>query len=161
MQKKQELDIQKKLMQKAKRLNIQKTKKLNIREKKNLNIQKKLRKQRKHGIAYSYSTPSNTIVTVTDYKGNTKTGSSSGFVGFTGSRRSTKYAARATAEHVARAAIQPGIKSVEVRIKGGFGIGKRKYLLRGLKLGGLIITKIRDVTPTPHNGCRPPKKRRV
>jgi small subunit ribosomal protein S11 len=128
--------------------------------KQNLNIQKKLmQKKKKHGIAYIRSTLSNTIITVTDHKGDTKTWSSSGSLGFKGSRRSTNYAAQATAENAARTAIQLGIKSVEVEIK-GLGYGKESSL-RGLRLGGLIITKIRDVTPTPHNGCRPPKKRRV
>nr|NP_943668.1 ribosomal protein S11 [Chara vulgaris]AAP92191.1 ribosomal protein S11 [Chara vulgaris]WAK98771.1 ribosomal protein S11 [Chara vulgaris] len=115
--------------------------------------------QTKHGIAYIQSTLSNTIITITDSFGDTKSWSSSGSVGFKGSRRSTNYAAQATAENVARAAIPLGIKSVEVRIK-GLGYGKPSAL-RGLQLGGLIITKISDVTPTPHNGCRPPKKRRV
>lgn len=115
--------------------------------------------QKKHCITYIQSTFGNTIITLTDYDGNTKTWSSSGSVGFKGSRRSTNYAAQATAENAARTAIQLGIKSVEVEIK-GLGYGKESSL-RGLRLGGLIITKIRDVTPTPHNGCRPPKKRRV
>nr|YP_009047568.1 ribosomal protein S11 [Atrichum angustatum]YP_009533073.1 ribosomal protein S11 [Polytrichum commune]AGN74359.1 ribosomal protein S11 [Atrichum angustatum]AHG59187.1 ribosomal protein S11 [Atrichum angustatum]AYG93166.1 ribosomal protein S11 [Polytrichum commune] len=118
-----------------------------------------MQKKKKHGIAYIRSTLSNTIITVTDSKGDTKTWSSSGSLGFKGSRRSTNYAAQATAENAARTAIQLGIKSVEVEIK-GLGYGKESSL-RGLRLGGLIITKIRDVTPTPHNGCRPPKKRRV
>jgi small subunit ribosomal protein S11 len=115
--------------------------------------------QKKHCITYIQSTFGNTIITLTDSDGNTKTWSSSGSAGFKGSRRSTNYAAQATAENAARAAIQLGFKFVEVRIK-GLGYGKESSL-RGLKLGGLIITKIRDITPTPHNGCRPPKKRRV
>nr|YP_009674916.1 ribosomal protein S11 [Haplomitrium hookeri]QDE12953.1 ribosomal protein S11 [Haplomitrium hookeri] len=115
--------------------------------------------QRKHRITYIQSTSGNTITTSTDYNGNTRTWSSSGSVGFKGSRRSTNYAAQATAENAARAAIQLGFKFVEVRIK-GLGYGKESPL-RGSKPGGLITTKIRDVTPTPHNGCRPPKKRRV
>jgi small subunit ribosomal protein S11 len=118
-----------------------------------------MRKKKKHGIAHVRSTLSNTIITVTDFKGNTKTWSSSGSLGFKGSRRSTNYAAQATAENAARTAIQLGIESVEVRIK-GLGYGKESSL-RGLRLGGLIITRIQDVSPTPHNGCRPPKKRRV
>ncbi len=80
-------------------------------------------------------------------------------MGFKGSRRLTDYAAQATVENAARIAIQLGIESVEVRIK-GLGYGKESSL-QGLRLGGLIITKIQDVSPTPHNGCRPPKKRRV
>ncbi len=113
----------------------------------------------KHAIAYIQSTLSNTIITITDLKGNTKNWSSSGTAGFKGSRRSTNYAAQAAAENAARAAIQLGIKSVEVKIK-GLGYGKESSL-RGLQLGGLIITKISDITPMPHNGCRAPKKRRI
>jgi len=118
-----------------------------------------MRKKKKHGIAHVRSTLSNTIITVTDFKGNTKTWSPLGSLGFKGSRRSTNYAAQATAKNAARTAIQLGIESVEVRIK-GLGYGK-EFSLRGLRLGGLIITRIQDVSPTPHNGCRPPKKRRV
>nr|YP_008816139.1 ribosomal protein S11 [Roya obtusa]YP_009755726.1 ribosomal protein S11 [Roya anglica]AGZ90387.1 ribosomal protein S11 [Roya obtusa]QIQ22965.1 ribosomal protein S11 [Roya anglica] len=114
---------------------------------------------KKYAIAHIQSTLSNTIITITDYKGNTKTWSSSGKIGFKGSRRSTNYAAQATAENAAKNAIQLGIKSVIVSIK-GLGYGKESAI-RGLLLGGLFITKICDVTPIPHNGCRPPKKRRV
>jgi len=85
--------------------------------------------------------------------------SSHSSLGFKGSRRSTNYAAQATAENAAWTTIQLGIESVEVRIK-GLGYGKESSL-RGLRLGGLIITKIQDVSPTPHNGCRPPKKSHV
>nr|YP_010736389.1 ribosomal protein S11 [Zygnema circumcarinatum]QKQ14718.1 ribosomal protein S11 [Zygnema circumcarinatum]WEL36362.1 ribosomal protein S11 [Zygnema circumcarinatum] len=113
----------------------------------------------KQAIAYIQSSLSNTIITITDSKGNVKTWSSSGTVGFQGSRRSTNYAAQATADSVARTAVQLGIKYVEVKIK-GLGYGKESSL-RGLQLGGLIITKISDITPMPHNGCRAPKKRRV
>lgn len=121
----------------------------------------KQKKKKHHGIAHIQSTFSNTFITVTNCKGDEKTGFSSGCLkGFKGSRRSNKYAAQATAEHVAQAAIQLEIKSVEVRIK-GIGLVRKGFLLKGLKEGGLIITKIRDVTPMPHNGCRPPKKRRV
>jgi small subunit ribosomal protein S11 len=114
---------------------------------------------KKHAIAHIQSTLTNTIITITDLQGNTKTWSSSGNVGFKGSRRSTNYAAQATADHVARTAIQLGVKSVEVRIK-GLSFGKESAL-RGLLTGGLLITKISDITPLPHNGCRPKKKRRV
>uniref|UniRef100_UPI0031F44671 ribosomal protein S11 n=1 Tax=Zygnema cf. cylindricum TaxID=3142258 RepID=UPI0031F44671 len=113
----------------------------------------------KQAIAYIQSSLSNTIITITDSSGNVKTWSSSGTVGFKGSRRSTNYAAQATADNVARTAIQLGIKYVEVKIK-GLGYGKDSSL-RGLQSGGLIITKISDITPMPHNGCRAPKKRRV
>lgn len=115
-----------------------------------------------HGIAHIQSTFSNTFITVTNCRGDKKTGSSSGCLrGNPSSKKSSnKYAAQATAEHVAQAAIQLEIKSVEVKIK-GIGLVRKGFLLKGLKEGGLIITKIRDVTPMPHNGCRPPKKRRV
>jgi len=115
--------------------------------------------QKKHAIAHIQSTLNNTIITITDLNGNTKTWASCGSAVGKGSRRSTNYAAQATADHVARAAIQLGIKSVEVKIK-GLSYGKESAL-RGLLLGGLFITKISDITPLPHNGCRPPKKRRV
>jgi small subunit ribosomal protein S11 len=111
------------------------------------------------GIAHIQSSLSNTIISITDTKGNVKTWSSSGTVGFKGSRRSTNYAAQATAETVARNAVLLGFRLVEVRIQ-GLGYGKESSL-RGLQIGGLIITKIHDITPMPHNGCRPPKKRRV
>ena len=114
---------------------------------------------KKHAIAYIQSTLSNTIISITDLKGNVKTWASSGTTGFKGSRRSTNYAAQATADNVARAAVQLGIKTVQVKIK-GLGYGKDSSL-RGLHLGGLTITKISDITPMPHNGCRAPKKRRV
>jgi small subunit ribosomal protein S11 len=111
------------------------------------------------GIAHIQSSLSNTIISITDTFGNVKTWSSSGTVGFKGSRRSTNYAAQATAETVARNAVLLGFRLVEVRIQ-GLGYGKESSL-RGLQIGGLIITKIHDITPMPHNGCRPPKKRRV
>ena len=110
-------------------------------------------------IAHIQSSLSNTIISITDYRGNVQTWSSSGSVGFKGSRRSTNYAAQATAENVARTAIQLGIRFVEVKIK-GLGYGKDSSI-RGLAKGGLKITNISDITPIPHNGCRAPKKRRV
>lgn len=120
---------------------------------------KPLRMLTKHAIAHIQSTLSNTIITITDSRGQTKTWCSSGTVGFKGSRRSTNYAAQATADHVARAALKLGIHSVQVHLK-GLGFGKDSAL-RGLLSGGLTITRICDITPMPHNGCRPPKKRRV
>jgi small subunit ribosomal protein S11 len=120
---------------------------------------KKVSIYKKHAIAHIQSTLTNTIITITDLQGNTKTWSSSGNIGFKGSRRSTNYAAQATADHVARVALQLGIQSAEVRIK-GFSFGKESAL-RGLLTGGLLITKISDLTPLPHNGCRAKKKRRV
>ena len=120
---------------------------------------KKISSQKKYGIVHIQSTLTNTIATITDLEGNTKTWSSSGNVGFKGSRRSTNYAAQATADHVARTAVQLGIKSVEVKMK-GLSYGKESAI-KGLLSGGLLITKISDITPIPHNGCRPKKKRRV
>lgn len=120
---------------------------------------KKKYTHKKHAIATIQSTLNNTIITITDLKGNTKTWSSAGNLGFKGARRSTNYAAQATADHIARSAIQLGIQSVEVKIK-GLSYGKESAL-RGLLMGGLIITRIKDITPIAHNGCRPRKKRRV
>ena len=110
-------------------------------------------------IAHIQSSLSNTIISITDSFGNVKTWCSSGTAGFKGSRRSTNYAAQATAETAARNAVMLGIRQVDVRIQ-GLGYGKESSL-RGLQIGGLIITKIYDITPIPFNGCRPPKKRRV
>lgn len=122
---------------------------------------KKQKLRKHHGIAHIQSTFSNTFITITNCKGDERKGSSSGCLReFRGSRRSDKYAAQATAERVAQAATQLEIRSVEVQIK-GIGLVRKGFLLKGLKEGGLIITRIRDVTPVPHNGCRPPKKRRV
>nr|YP_010439852.1 ribosomal protein S11 [Ophioglossum vulgatum]UTD44898.1 ribosomal protein S11 [Ophioglossum vulgatum] len=116
---------------------------------------------KQHSIARTNPTLSNTLTTATDSRGKRKTGYSLGCLkGFKGSRRSTKYAAHATGEHVARAAIRLKIESVEARIK-GIGLGRKKCSPKGSKEGGPITTKTRDVTPMPHNGCRPPKKRRV
>ena len=115
--------------------------------------------KQKHAMAHIQCTLSNTIISITDFGGNVKTWASSGTVGFKGSRRSTNYAAQATAEKVARTAVQLGIKWAEVKVK-GLGYGKESAL-RGLILGGLFLIKISDITPMPHNGCRPPKKRRV
>ena len=115
--------------------------------------------KQKHAMAHIQCTLSNTIISITDFGGNVKTWASSGTVGFQGSRRSTNYAAQATAEKVARTAVQLGIKWAEVKVK-GLGYGKDSAL-RGLILGGLFLIKISDITPMPHNGCRPPKKRRV
>lgn len=112
-----------------------------------------------NGIAYIQSSLNNTIITITDSKGHIKVWCSSGCVGFKGSKRSTNYAAQATAEKAAASAKKHGIKFVKVRIK-GLGYGKESSL-RGLQIAGLKITHLWDVTPIPHNGCRPPKKRRV
>ena len=111
------------------------------------------------GVAHILATFNNTIINITDKKGNTISWSSSGANGFKGSRKSTAYAATVAAEKAAQAAIAMGLSSVDVQVKGP-GSG-RESAIRALAVGGLQITSIRDVTPLPHNGCRPPKRRRV
>ena len=105
------------------------------------------------------STFNNTIVTITDVNGNAISWASSGGLGFRGSRKSTPYAAQTAAETAARAAMEHGLKSVEVFVKGP-GAG-REAAIRALQTAGLEVSMIKDVTPIPHNGCRPPKRRRV
>ena len=117
------------------------------------------RKQVPRGNAYVQSSFNNTIVTITDPDGNVITWSSSGSVGFKGSRKSTPYAAGLAAENAARKAQEHGMRQVDVFIKGP-GSG-REAGIRSLQAAGLAINAIVDVTPIPHNGCRPPKKRRV
>jgi len=117
------------------------------------------RKQVPHGNAYIQSSFNNTIVTITDPDGNVLTWASSGSVGFKGSRKSTPYAAGLAAENAARRAQEHGMRQVDVFIKGP-GSG-REAAIRSLQSAGLVINSIVDVTPIPHNGCRPPKKRRV
>jgi small subunit ribosomal protein S11 len=111
------------------------------------------------GIAHVFSTFNNTIVTITDMKGNVIGWSSAGKVGFKGSRKSTAYAAQMVAQDASRQAMGHGLKEVEVLVKGP-GAG-RESAVRALQAIGLDLTVIRDVTPVPHNGCRPPKQRRV
>jgi small subunit ribosomal protein S11 len=111
------------------------------------------------GIAHVLSTFNNTIVTITDLKGNVIGWSSAGKVGFKGSRKSTAYAAQMVAQDASRQAMGHGLKEVEVLVKGP-GAG-RESAVRALQAIGLDLTVIRDVTPVPHNGCRPPKQRRV
>jgi small subunit ribosomal protein S11 len=111
------------------------------------------------GIAHVLSTFNNTIVTITDMKGNVIGWSSAGKVGFKGSRKSTAYAAQMVAQDASRQAMGHGLKEVEVLVKGP-GAG-RESAVRALQAIGLDLTVIRDVTPVPHNGCRPPKQRRV
>ena len=120
---------------------------------------KKEKKNITDGIAHIQSTFNNTIVTITDLSGNVIAWSSSGLQGFKGSRKSTPFAAQMAAEDVVRKAKEQGMRKVQVYIKGP-GAG-RESALRSLQLAGLTITMIRDVTPVPHNGCRPPKRRRV
>jgi small subunit ribosomal protein S11 len=111
------------------------------------------------GVAHIQSTFNNTIITITDIEGNVVSWSSAGTQGFKGSRKSTPFAAQLAAEDAARKAMEQGMRSVDVLIKGP-GAG-REAALRSLQAAGFQITLIKDVTPIPHNGCRPPKRRRV
>ncbi len=120
---------------------------------------KKERKNIEHGCAHIKSTFNNSIVTLTDSVGNALSWSSAGGLGFRGSRKSTPYAAQMAAETAAKAAMEHGLKSVDVYVKGP-GAG-REAAIRSLQAAGLEVTLIKDVTPIPHNGCRPPKRRRV
>ena len=120
------------------------------------------RKEKKHiedGAAHIRSTFNNTIVTLTDVNGNALSWASAGGLGFRGSRKSTPFAAQMAAEQAAKAAMEHGLKTVEVYVKGP-GAG-REAAIRALQAAGLEVTSIKDVTPIPHNGCRPPKRRRV
>ncbi len=122
----------------------------------------KKRKDRKNiekGHAHIRSTFNNTIITITDVTGNAIAWASSGGMGFKGSRKNTPYAAQTAAEAAAKGAMEHGMKTVEVYVKGP-GNG-REAAIRALQTAGLDITLIKDVTPIPHNGCRPPKRRRV
>ncbi|MGI5852139.1 MAG: 30S ribosomal protein S11 [Caldicoprobacterales bacterium] len=119
------------------------------REKKNI----------ERGAAHIRSTFNNTIVTITDTAGNALSWASSGGLGFRGSRKSTPFAAQMAAETAAKAAMEHGLKTVEVYVKGPGG--GREAAIRSLQAAGLEVSMIKDVTPIPHNGCRPPKRRRV
>lgn len=120
---------------------------------------KKERKNILNGIAHIRSTFNNTIVTITDTSGNAIAWSSAGSHGFKGSRKSTPFAAQVAAENAAKKAMEHGLQNIEVYVKGP-GSG-REAALRALQAAGFNITIIKDVTPIPHNGCRPPKRRRV
>ncbi|MBZ4688533.1 MAG: small subunit ribosomal protein [Clostridia bacterium] len=120
---------------------------------------KRDRKNVESGVAHIKSTFNNTIVTITDKQGNTISWASSGGQGFKGSRKSTPFAAQMAAEAAAKAAMEHGMKEVEVNVKGP-GAG-REAAIRSLQAAGLEVNTIKDVTPIPHNGCRPPKRRRV
>ena len=120
---------------------------------------KKVKKNVQSGIAHIQSTFNNTIVTITDVSGNVVAWSSAGVRGFKGSRKSTPFAAQVAAGDAAAKAMEHGLKNVSVLVKGP-GAG-RESALRALAAAGLKISLIRDVTPIPHNGCRPPKRRRV
>jgi len=124
-------------------------KKVRRREKKNVS----------HGHAHIKSTFNNTIVSITDPTGNVISWASAGHVGFKGSRKSTPFAAQMAAENAGRKAMEHGMRTLEIEVRGP-GSG-RESALRALQAVGLAVTAIRDVTPIPHNGCRPPKRRRV
>ena len=120
---------------------------------------KKVKKNIPVGVAHVNATFNNTIVTITDHKGNTIAWSSAGAEGFKGSRKSTPFAAQLAAESAGKKAKENGVKTLEIEVRGP-GAG-RESALRALQSTGFIITAIKDVTPIPHNGCRPPKRRRV
>ena len=122
-------------------------------------VAKRERKNITSGVAHVNSSFNNTIITISDAQGNTISWSSAGTMGFKGSRKSTPYAAQVAAEDAAKKAAEHGMKTVEVNVRGP-GSG-RESALRALQAAGFTITSIRDTTPIPHNGCRPPKRRRV
>ncbi|MBF0709903.1 MULTISPECIES: 30S ribosomal protein S11 [unclassified Gemella] len=120
---------------------------------------RRVKKNIQNGVAHIRSTFNNSIVTITDEHGNAVSWSSAGALGFKGSRKSTPYAAQMASEAAAKAAMEHGMKFVDVTVKGP-GAG-REAAIRALQSAGLEVTSIKDVTPVPHNGCRPPKRRRV
>jgi small subunit ribosomal protein S11 len=122
-------------------------------------IRRRERKNISSGVAHVNASFNNTMVSITDAQGNVISWSSSGMMGFKGSRKSTPYAAQMAAEDAGKKAAEHGMKTLEVEVKGP-GSG-RESALRALQAVGFTITSIRDVTPIPHNGCRPPKRRRV
>jgi small subunit ribosomal protein S11 len=122
-------------------------------------VKKRERKNIVTGVAHVNASFNNTMITITDAQGNTISWSSSGTMGFKGSRKSTPYAAQVAAEDAGRKAMEHGMRTVEVNVSGP-GSG-RESALRALQAVGFTVTSIRDVTPIPHNGCRPPKRRRV
>ena len=122
-------------------------------------VKRRERKNITSGVAHVNASFNNTMITITDAQGNAISWSSAGTMGFKGSRKSTPYAAQVAAEDAAKKAMDHGLKTLEVNVAGP-GSG-RESALRALQAAGLIVTTIRDVTPIPHNGCRPPKRRRV
>jgi small subunit ribosomal protein S11 len=122
-------------------------------------VRRSERKNISSGIVHVNASFNNTMITITDAQGNTISWQSAGGMGFKGSRKSTPYAAQVAAEDAARKAQEHGMKTVEVNVRGP-GSG-RESALRALQAAGLTVTSIRDTTPIPHNGCRPPKRRRV
>jgi small subunit ribosomal protein S11 len=129
------------------------------RRRKQAQTRKKVKRMVPRGQAHIYATFNNTIVTITDTKGNTVSWASAGSSGFKGSRKSTPYAARLASQRAARTAQDSGMQEVDVIVKGP-GPG-REAAIRALQASGIQVRSIQDVTPVPHNGCRPPKKRRV
>ena len=127
--------------------------------KRNVRGKKRLKKNIEKGQAHISSTFNNTMVCLTDLNGNVLSWASAGQLGFRGSRKSTPYAAQQAAEEAAKKAMEHGLKTVEVYVKGP-GSG-RESAIRSLQASGLEVSSIKDVTPIPHNGCRPPKRRRV
>lgn len=125
----------------------------------NTRVRRKVKKNIAEGIAHVHASFNNTIVTITDRQGNALAWSTSGSNGFKGSRKSTPFAAQIAGENAGRSAQECGVKNLEVRIKGP-GPG-RESAVRALNAAGFKITSISDITPVPHNGCRPPKKRRI
>ena len=126
---------------------------------KTVRVKKKVKKNVSEGIAHVHASFNNTIITITDRQGNALSWATSGGAGFKGARKSTPFAAQVAAEAAGKAAQEYGVKNIEVRIKGP-GPG-RESSVRALNSVGLKITSIQDITPVPHNGCRPPKKRRI
>ena len=122
-------------------------------------VKRRERKNNTSGVAHVNATFNNTLITISDLQGNAIAWSSAGSLGFKGSRKSTPYAAQMAAEDAGKKAAEHGMKTLEVEVKGP-GSG-RESALRALQVVGFNITSIRDVTPIPHNGCRPPKRRRV
>jgi small subunit ribosomal protein S11 len=122
-------------------------------------VKRRERKNISSGVAHVNASFNNTMITITDDQGNTIAWASAGALGFKGSRKSTPYAAQVAADSAAKKASEHGVKILEVEVKGP-GAG-RESALRALQAAGFTITSIRDVTPIPHNGCRPPKRRRV
>ena len=122
-------------------------------------VKKRERKNITSGVAHVNASFNNTMITITDAQGNAISWSSAGTMGFKGSRKSTPYAAQVAAEDAAKKAMEHGVRTVEVNVSGP-GSG-RESALRALQATGFTVTTIRDVTPIPHNGCRPPKRRRV
>ncbi len=122
-------------------------------------VRKKVKKNVQSGVAHIHSTFNNTMITITDVAGNTLCWATAGAQGFKGSRKSTPFAAQVAAEEASKKAMEHGVRQVSVYVKGP-GSG-RESAVRAIQAAGIKITLIRDVTPIPHNGCRPPKRRRV